>query len=120
MFKPIFSKVCTWITILQNLVLKIAGNVIEMAPPHDLTVTRLSVIEVRIRDYWKTYGRLPDNLSDLPILKGRDSATVDGWGRAIKYEITGTSKVTLSSSGSDGTSDDEALNQDIVVSFDVE
>ena len=95
-----------------------ACNLIETIPPRDLTVTRIGVTEIRIRAYWKTHKQLPDRLSDLPILKGRDNATIDGWGRAIKYDVTGTSTVTLSSFGSDGTVGGTGLNQDIVVTFD--
>jgi hypothetical protein len=95
-----------------------ACNLIETIPPHDLTVTRIGVIETRIRAYWKANGQLPAHLSDLPVLTGRDNATIDGWGRAIRYDITGTSTVTLSSFGADGTAGGTGPNQDIRVTFD--
>jgi len=90
----------------------------ESIPPRDLTVTRLRITEIRIRAYWKTHGHLPARLADLPILKGRDSATIDGWGRAIKYDVTGTSTVVLSSLGAERVVGTRDLNDDIVVSFD--
>lgn len=118
MLKPLLSKVWTWIAILPNALLMFACNFIEMIPPRDLTVTRIGITEIRIRAYWKAHGQLPARLSDLSILKGRDNATIDGWGRAIKYYVTGTSTVTLSSFGADGAAGDTGLNQDILVTFD--
>ncbi|MDT4861087.1 hypothetical protein FQZ97_956780 [compost metagenome] len=73
---------------------------------------------MRIRAYWKTHGRLPSTLSDLPPLPGRDNATVDAWGRDIQYRVNGTSSVTLASLGADGTAGGTGEDEDIVVSFD--
>lgn len=108
----------TWIAILPNVLLLLACGLVETIPPRDLTVTRIGVTEIRIRAYWKTHGKLPSRLSDLPILKGRDNAMVDGWGRAIRYDVTGTSIVTLSSLGADGTAGGTGLNQDLLVTID--
>ena len=94
------------------------GNLIEIIPPRDLTVTRIAITGIRIRAYWKANGKLPASLSDLPMLKGRDDSTIDGWGRPIKYDVTGTATVTLSSLGADGVADGTGLNDDIIVSFD--
>lgn len=119
MLKPLLSNVWTFITKLPNTMLMFASNLIEMVPPRDLTVTRIRVTELRIRIFWKAHGRLPVRLSDLQILKGRDNATIDGWGRAIKYDVTERSIVTLSSFGADRATGGTGLNQDIVVTFDV-
>jgi hypothetical protein len=118
MLKVLLSKVWTWITILQNALQRFAGNLIETIPPRDITVTRIGITEIRIRAYWKTHGHLPAHLADLPISKGRDNSTIDGWGRPIKYDVTGTSTVTLSSLGLNGAVGGTGMNQDILVTFD--
>lgn len=107
----LLPKVSKWIWALL-------GNVVETIPPRDLTVTRIRVTEVRIRDYWKTHGRLPASLLDLPLLEGRDNATTDGWGQPIKYDVTEPSTVTLSSVSADHADGGTGLNQDIIVMFD--
>ena len=117
--KALLSKVWALFTMLPNALLTFGCSLIEEIPPRDLTVTRIGVTEIRIRSYWETHGQLPARLSDLPILKGRDNSTIDGWGRAIRYDVAGTSIVTLSSFGADGVAGGEGLNQDIIVTFDV-
>lgn len=118
MLRIIFSKSWKWIIILLNALLMIACNLIETIPPYDLTVTRIGIIEIRIKAYWKIHAQLPSYLSDLPILEGRDNAITDGWGKSINYKITGRSTVVLSSLGADGTSGGTGANQDIIVTFD--
>lgn len=118
MLKEIVSNVWTWITIVPMALLMFTCHLVETISPRDLTVTRIGVTEVRIRAYWKTHKQLPDHLSDLPILKGRDNATIDGWGRAIKYDVIGASTVTLSSFGADGAAGGTGLNQSVLVTFD--
>jgi len=103
---------------LLSSLLAWASGLIGIIPPHDLTVTRIALTEMRIKEYWKANGRLPPSLSELPILKGRDNATEDAWGRPIKYEVTGPTTVVLSSLGADGVAGGTGLNEDIVVSFD--
>ena len=119
MLKAFLSKGRTFLTILPNALLMFSCNSIETIPPRDLTVTRIGLTELRIRSYWETHGKLPDRLSDLPILKGRDNSTIDGWGRALRYDATGTPIVTLSSFGADQMAGGTGLNQDISVTFDV-
>jgi len=103
--------------LLRSLLTFVSG-LIGIIPPHDLTVTRIALTEMRIKEYWKANGRLPPSLSELPILKGRDNATEDAWGRPIKYEVTGATTVVLSSLGADGVAGGTGLNEDIVISFD--
>ena len=90
-----------------------------MVPPRDLTVTRMGVTKLRIELYWKTTRRLPTSLSELPLLESRDNSTIDGWGRPIKYEITGATTVTLSSLGANRTAGSVRSNEDLTVVFDV-
>lgn len=112
-------KVWTQINAFLKSFLIFAFNLIgETIPPRDLTVMRIGVTEIRIRSYWKAIGHLPESLSELPILEGRDNSTIDGWGRQIKYDVTGTTTVTLSSLGADGTAGGTDLNEDIKVAFD--
>ena len=111
-------KVGTQIGVLLKHMLTFARNLIGMIPPRDLTITRIDVTQIRIRSYWKANGQLPASLSDLPILEGRDNSTIDGWGRPIKYNVTGTTTVSLSSLGAGGTAGRTGLNEDIVVTFD--
>jgi hypothetical protein len=106
------------ISVVPGMLLIVACSVIETIPPRDLSVTRIGVLESRLRNYWADHGRLPGELSELPLIKGRDSATVDGWSRAIRYDVTGTT-VTLTSLGADGTEGGTDLDRDIVVTFDV-
>lgn len=112
------SKNSAYLGRLRNALLRFSRNFIATIPPRDLTITRIGVTQVRLRAYWKTHGRLPPNLSDLPLSPGRDNATVDGWGRSLLYSVTGTSLVTLSSLGADGRAGGTGLDEDIVVSFD--
>jgi len=112
------SRISACLGMLRNALLRLSRNVIATIPPRDLTITRIGVTQVRIRAYWKTHGRLPPSLSDLPLLPGRDNATVDGWDRSLLYSVTGTSIVTLSSLGADGTTGGTNLDEDIVISFD--
>lgn len=118
--KGLIAKVWRWIAKLPNTLFKITSDMIKTIPPYDLTVTRIAITETRIRDYWKTHGQLPTHLSDLPILDGRDNATNDGWGRAIKYEVRGLSTVTLTSFGAQGLAGNENLNQEIITTFDAD
>jgi hypothetical protein len=118
MLKALLSKLWKWITMIENAAMRFACHLIETIPPRDLTATRLGITEERIRAYWKIHGYLPSHLGDLPILKGRDNATSDGWGRTIKYDVTGTSTVILSSLGPEGAVNGTGLNQGIQVTFD--
>lgn len=111
-------RIWTEIKRLPKSVLTLAGYLIGAIPPRDLTVTRIGVTKVRIRSYWKANGQLPASLSDLPLQKGRDNSTVDGWGWPIKYDVAGTTIVTLSSLGADGAVGGTGLDEDIVVTFD--
>jgi Type II secretion system (T2SS), protein G len=104
--------------LLKSLLLFALNLIVETIPPRDLTVMRIGVTEIRIRSYWKANGQLPASLSDLPILEGRDNSTTDGWGRPIKYDVTGTTTATLSSMSADGTAGGTDLNADIIVAFD--
>lgn len=111
MADSISLKVLKWIWLLL-------GCVIGTIQPHDLTVTRMGITQLRIRAYWKTHGKLPTALSDLPLLNGRDNETTDGWGRPIKYDAVAQAIVTLSSLRADARSDDEGPSEDIKVTFD--
>jgi hypothetical protein len=113
-----FVKIWTQIKLLPTSLLIFARNLIETIPPRDLTVTRICITEIRIRSYWKANGQLPASLSDLTFLKGRDNSVIDGWGRPIKYDVTGTTTVTLSSLGANGAAGGTGLNKDIIVAFD--
>jgi hypothetical protein len=89
------QKVRSWVRALLRF------PFIETISPHDLTVTRMRITEMRIRDYWRIHGRLPQSLDELRPLKKRDNETTDGWGRPIEYVTTPPAKVSLSSEGGD-------------------
>lgn len=112
------SRFAACLGMLRNALLGVSRLFVATIPPRDLTITRIGVTRVRIRAYWKTHGRLPPKLSDLPPSPGRDDATVDAWGREILYQVTGSSTVTLTSLGADGASGGAGLDEDIVVRFD--
>lgn len=118
MVKEPSSRLSACLGVLRNALLGISRLFIATISPRDLTITRIGVTRVRIRAYWKTHGRLPPGLPDLPPSPGRDNATVDGWGRALLYQVKGRSTVTLTSLGADGTAGGTGLDEDIVVSFD--
>jgi hypothetical protein len=86
---------------------------IATIPKRDLTVTRLHVTVARLKAYWQANGQLPPTLADLPAQPRRDNAAVDGWGRPIRYEITGPTTGTLSSPAS------AASGAAVVLAFDV-
>ena len=112
------SRLAACLDALRNALLGVSRLFIATIPPRDLTITRLGVTRVRITTYWKSHGRLPSTLSELPPTPGRDNATVDAWGRDILYRVDGTSGVTLTSLGADGTAGGTGEDEDIVVSFD--
>ncbi len=118
MVRSVDSSAWRWISVVSSTVLIVACSVIETIPPRDLSVTRIGVIESRLRAHWAAHGRLPGDLAELPVVQGRDSATIDGWGRAIRYDVAGTT-VTLTSLGADGAEGGTDSDRDIVVSFDV-
>jgi hypothetical protein len=83
-------------------------------PPGSLTSTRVFVTKRRILQFAHSQNRLPDSLSELPLMTGYDNSLQDEWGRAITYDVTPTGVVTLSSLGRDdkigGAGKDEDLN----------
>jgi hypothetical protein len=104
------------VTVTVMLVLTVLACV-ETVPPGDLTRTRMTVIEKRIRDYAAAHHRLPDNLSQLPKPAGnRDDSIVDGWGHPIQYIKVGN-KVTLLSLGKDGSAGGSDQDAGIKVTF---
>jgi len=109
-----------WIGSGLKALLRLPLGLIETVPPRDLTVTRMGVIEVRIRAYWGCHGRLPGSLQELPLLENRDNATTDGWGQPIQYAVTGSSTVTLTSPGPGGGADGTDPSRAIRVTFEAE
>jgi hypothetical protein len=75
---------------------------VETIPPRELTMTRMTITETRLRAYWNDHGTLPPSLDALPPLKNRDDAVTDGWGRRIDYAVTPPATVTLTSHGDGG------------------
>jgi len=96
---------------------RVLGFFIGTVSPRELTTTRMGVLQVRIREYWKANGKLPPGLSDLPLLENRDNATTDGWGRPISYTFTEPSTVTLRSSGEPKTEPREVSPTEITLTF---
>jgi hypothetical protein len=89
---------------------------IDTISEHDLTQTTIALTEIRIRMYWQTHGKLPSDLTNLPVLPGKDVPTKDAWGKELKYTIQGN-KVTLSSPGKSGS--DSKRNSGFTNTFDV-
>ena len=114
MRKGLSAQLRTWVGFPLKLLSLLSLGLIETIPPRDLTVTRMGITEVRIRDYWDVHGRLPERLEDLALLRGRDNATTDGWGQPIRYVVTAPATVTLTSLGADGGTDP---SQKIQVTF---
>ena len=103
------------VAVFAALVLLLADRV----PPVAMTRSLIDVTEQRIRDYAGTYHRLPAVLSDLPKLQAnRNSELTDGWGRLLRYTVTGQT-VTLLSLGEDGRPGGDGEDADIEVTFSV-
>lgn len=85
---------------------------------YDLTRTRITLTEVRVKDYWQSNNRLPGQLSDLTPLPNRDNSTIDGWGRQIQYTKVLPSTFTLSSLGRDGVIGGADEDSDLTFTFD--
>src|SRR5438552_823405 len=95
-------KIALWILVIATVALIVmVWACVEKVPAQDLTYTRMTLIEKRIRDYAAAYCRLPDRLSELPKEPGnRDDSIDDGWGRPIQY-MKERRSVTLLSLGKD-------------------
>jgi hypothetical protein len=92
----------------------------ETIPPDALTRTRMTVTEIRVRDYYAAKGTVPTSLDVLPITNAvRDNSITDGWGRLIQCRVEGT-KVILTSLGRDGRPGGSGEDSDIVATFSVQ
>jgi hypothetical protein len=66
------------------LIVLLVLSAIDTISPAVMTRNRLSILELRIRDYVRQEGAPPRRLSDLPKTPGKDDAVTDGWGREIE------------------------------------
>jgi hypothetical protein len=96
----VFALACWIITALESSV-----------SPHELTTSNMVVNRIRIFNYIRDHGALPQSLNQLSVADGKGSSTEDGWGRPIFYSVDTNGVVILESFGKDGKS------KDIIESF---
>jgi hypothetical protein len=86
-------------------------------PPRQLTVTRMTVLGVRIQSFVARHARMPKSLSELPEEPGKDCEVVDAWGRPFRWSYDEASrKFTIWSLGRDGKSGGTGDDADIFLS----
>lgn len=85
---------------------------INRAPAGDVTLTRLLLIEIRIREFYAQHREIPNSLYDLPERPGYNNSLQDAWGSAFQYKTDGLT-LTLSSAGRDGVfgTDNDIVHQ---------
>jgi len=86
---------------ILSAVVMLTVSCIDSVSRHDMTVTRIDVIEQRIHLFWAENGKLPSTLAELRPLAGRDNKTTDAWGRELQYKVDGH-MITLWSQGKQG------------------
>jgi hypothetical protein len=69
---------------------------------------------VRIHMYMTANRDYPKDLKVLPVRKGYDNRTYDGWGRDLIYEVDDGGVVSLKSLGRDGKAGGEGKDADII------
>lgn len=93
-------------------------RVVNVIPPRNLTETRLAVTHNRVEQYWQAHQRVPDSADQLPVQKNRDCSMTDGWGRELKWESDGKSRVKVWSLGRDGIAGGTEEDADMETVFD--
>ncbi len=84
---------------------------------HDLTITSMGRMELRIEQYIREHGVLPERIEDIPALSNRDAEfnlNTDAWGRDIMYSKVDLDRARLTSWGADGKPGGRGENEDIV------
>ena len=110
--------VCSLIAAIAILVLAwLALDDFIGFPPGSVTISTMEFTERRILQFAKSHNQLPHSLSDLPIMPGYDNSVSDEWGRVIKYEVSPSGDVTLTSLGRDGKVGGSGKDADMVISF---
>jgi hypothetical protein len=82
-----------------------------------MTETRLLVTHHRLQTYWNRHGKVPGTPAELPLEKGRDCSTIDGWGRELHWDSDDTGKVKVWSLGRDGNPGGIGEDADLEVEF---
>lgn len=77
-------------------------SVVDVIPPHSMTLSAITETVVRINLYSQRHNRLPDSLKLLPEREGYANRTTDGWGRKLRYSVDSNGIITLKSLGKDG------------------
>ncbi len=78
-----------------------------------MTRTAIGETHYRIYLFAEKNGKLPQQLSDLPVREGYLNRTTDEWGRPLIYEIDDAGIITLGSFGRDGKSGGSGDDADI-------
>jgi hypothetical protein len=77
------------------------------------------VTETRVRLFWERAKKLPNKLSDLPPLEGKDNEITDGWNREIEYRAEGSVVILLSRGKNRKSATTNEERHDIILRFDV-
>src|SRR5437868_14045067 len=75
---------------------------VDTIPAKNLTETRMAVTYYRIQRFWNAHGKVPATPGELPEKEQKDCSMIDGWGRKLKWESDGKTKVKVWSLGRDG------------------
>jgi hypothetical protein len=111
----IYSIILFSILLSFNLCTCIYGG--EIIPPRNLTITGIGSTRYRIVEYYKTHNKIPDTLTQLPLLPDRNCSIKDGWDREIGYNHNEKNVITIWSLGKDGLPGGDNEDTDIIESF---
>ena len=93
----------------------LATSLVHVITPREMTATAITESLVRIHLYAQTNRALPPTLEVLPRRDGYMNRTMDGWGYELRYDISDTGIITLSSLGADqkpgGTGDNADISR---------
>ena len=70
-------------------------------PPDSMTELAIIDIVSRIKTFYAMKGRLPHEISELPVLKAPFNRTTDGWGNQLVFKVK-EGEVIVGSYGADG------------------
>jgi hypothetical protein len=78
----------------------------EWIKPEQLSISRMRILENRIREYHRNMGIFPQSLAQLPPVQesreSKDTSIYDGWGEPISLAIEGSRFYLISNGGEAG------------------
>lgn len=89
----------------------------QVCDPPELTASQMYKLQFRISSFAHANGRLPSDLSELPLYENELNPAKDGWRRDFRYCGDAQGIVTLVSFGADGIAGGHGENADITGKF---